>query len=328
MYTKAILALMQLNGVSRKTIINNIPISKKTEYSLAGLSEVIEEARNNKKRVKDYSEEELSKAINEAEKIQDNCSKLNIKILSFLDDEYPILLKLSSDPPAIIYYQGDLSYVNTMDAVAIIGTREPSAFGAKIAHKLGDSFAKRGFVDVSGLAIGCDTEGHKGCLNAGGKTIAVLAGGLDSIYPAVNKGLAKEIVEKGGALLSEYPPHSTVYRGAFVERDRIQAALSCGVMVIETREQGGTLHAVRYSEEYERLAACFRHTDKYKDIEQARGNKMLVNDGRAVYVGNDDELDDYCKKLKEIGKKLRKSSNDDSGGGSGFVQLSLLDDMT
>lgn len=327
MYTKAILALMQLNGVSRKTIINNIPVSKDTEYSLAGLSKVLEEARSNAKRIKEYSEEELSAAINETEKICDNCRKLDIKILSFLDDEYPLLLKRSSDPPSIIYYMGDLSYVNTMDAVAIIGTREPSDFGAKVAFKLGESYARRGFVDVSGLAIGCDTEGHKGCLNAGGKTIAVLAGGLDSIYPAANKDLAEEIIKKGGALLSEYPPYSVVYRGAFVERDRIQAALSCGVMVIETREQGGTLHAVKYSEEYDRLVACFKHTGKYTEIEQASGNRMLVIEGKAVYVGNDDELDEYCKKLREKGKALRKTDTEDTLGDTEFVQTSLFDDL-
>lgn len=328
MQRDVVLALMQLKGISRKTIISHISVSIDCDYTAKGIDSLLAEARQKSPRIKQYSLDEISAAIKAAEKIKNNCQKLDIKIVSFLDEDYPRLFKECSDPPAVIYYKGDISYINEMDSVAIIGTREPSDYGKKIAIKLGESFAKRGFVDVSGLAIGCDAGGHQGCLNAGGKTIAVLAGGLDSIYPAVNKGLAKEIVEKGGALLSEYPPYSTVYRGAFVERDRIQAALSCGVMVIETREQGGTLHAVRYSEEYERLAACFRHTDKYKDIEQARGNKMLVNDGRAVYVGNDDELDDYCKKLKEIGKKLRKSSNDDSGGGSGFVQLSLFDDMT
>lgn len=305
MQRDVVLALMQLKGISRKTIISHISVSIDCDYTAKGIDSLLAEARQKSPRIKQYSLDEISAAIKAAEKIKNNCQKLDIKIVSFLDEDYPRLFKECSDPPAVIYYKGDISYINEMDSVAIIGTREPSDYGKRIAIKLGESFAKRGFVDVSGLAIGCDAGGHQGCLNAGGKTIAIMAGGLDKIYPQENKKLAEDIVKKGGALMSEYPPYSNPYKGAFVDRDRLQSALSCGVMVIETREQGGTLHAVRYAGDYGRLVGCFKHPEKLSNIEQAGGNKMLVRDGKAVFVGNDADLDDYCNKLHEKGCGLK-----------------------
>ena len=321
-----VLTLMQLKGISRKTIVNNITITNDTEYSVAGLSQVLEKAKEKNPKIKSYTQSDLSKAMNDAQIILENCKKLKINMLSVFDEEYPVLLRNSDDPPSLIYYIGDLSYVNKMNAVAIIGTREPSEFSSKVAFKLGDSFANRNFVDVSGLAIGCDTEGHKGCLNAGGKTIAVMAGGLNSVYPAANKGLAEKIVEKGGALLSEYPPYAVVYKGSFVERDRIQAALCSGIMVIETGEKGGTLHAVNYADKNKRLIGCFKHTEKYKDIEQAVGNKKIVSDGMGIFIANDKDLDDFCERLNKKWGEIKNSQDIMDETHSEYVQLSLFDE--
>lgn len=328
MLDKTVIAIMQLKGISRKTLVNSIPIPMSIPYSLDFITNVLANAKENNKRIKEYSDKEVSIAMDEAEKIEENCRKFNIQTISYFDDKYPMLLKKSGDPPALIYYRGDLSYINTMDAVAIVGTREPSAFGSKIAFKLGERFAEKGFIDVSGLSLGCDTEGHKGCLNAGGKTIAVLAGGLDSVYPGVNKNLAEEIVEKGGALLSEYPPFARVFKGSFVDRDRIQAALCCGVMVVETREKGGTLHAVRYAGDYGRIVGCFKHTEKFKDVEQAAGNRMIVNEGKGIYVGDNDELNDFCDILAKKGKELKEPAMVSSAVESNYEQMSLFDDQT
>ncbi|MCR5420419.1 MAG: DNA-processing protein DprA [Lachnospiraceae bacterium] len=326
MKKKIVLTLMQLKGISRKTVLNHISIPNNIDCSKEAVFQILEEARRDSKKIREYTSEDIKNAIEEAEKIQDNCLKMDIKILSFLDEGYPQLLRKSDDPPSLIYYKGDLSYINSMNAVAIIGTREPSTFGSKVANKLGESLAIRGFVDVSGLALGCDTEGHKGCLNAGGKTIAVLAGGLEKIYPAVNKKLAEEIVEKGGAIMSEYPPYANVFKGAFVDRDRIQAALSSGVMVIETREKGGTLHAVRYAGDYDRLVGCVKHTGKYSDIEQSEGNKMLVRNGKAVFIANDADLDEFCENMNIKRNELMKSQEDVLQQDEEYVQMSLFDE--
>ena len=325
MENKVILTLMRLKGISRKTIINGIPVTYDTEYSRDAIKQLLDKARENSKKVREYSLDDVSVAMQSAEKIEADCSKLGIQMVSFVEDGYPLFLRKCDDPPAIIYYKGDISYLNSMNAVAIIGTREPSAYGTKVAFNLGEEFAKRGFVDVSGLALGCDGEGHKGCLNGGGKTVAVLAGGLDSIYPAKNKGLAEEIVEKGGALISEYPPYAKPFKAAFVDRDRIQAALSCGVMVVETKENGGTMHAVRYSGDYGRLVGCFRHPEKYAEIEQAAGNRVIVNEGKGIYVGDDNDLDEYCRLLAEKGDFLRNNGTGQSSQEPEYVQISIFD---
>lgn len=301
MQNKTVLALMQIKGISRRTIIQHIPVTAGTECSAESISSLL--AKSSAARIPHPTRDMVEEAIRRADKVISDCESLGIRIITYLDPEYPKMLKKSTDYPSILYVLGDLSWIDTMNAVAIIGTREPSPFGYKVAHKLGEAFANRGFADISGLAVGCDTGGHTGCLSAGGRTAAVLAGGLDKVYPASNRRLADEILRKGGALISEYPPYAAPYRAAFVERDRLQAALSDGVFVIETREQGGTHHAVRFAGEYGRVIGCFSHPEKYAFIPEAAGNRMLVENGTAVPVANDSDLDRFCELLKDYHEK-------------------------
>ena len=310
MENKIILALMQLKGISRKTIINRMSINTGCICDVETINDLLWKTKNHFSRMQEYSSLEIEQAIEDASRIIENCEKLNIKMLTYLDHEYPEKMKKTTDYPAVIYYKGDISCLSTMNSVAIVGTREPSEYGRRIAFKLGESFAKRGFVDVSGLAIGCDTGGHEGCIAGNGKTIAVLAGGLDKIYPAVNKGLAEEIVKTGGALLSEYPPYSAPFKSAFVDRDRIQAALSDGVMVIETREKGGTWHAVRFAGDYGRPVGCFKHPTKYEGIPQASGNRLMIHDGIAHPLENDTDLDNFCILLKKPNETIEKKKEE------------------
>jgi len=297
MQNKTVLALMQIKGISRKTIIRQIPISAGMDCSAESLSALL--SGSSSLRISVPSEEGINAAIKSADKIISECDRLGIRIITYLDHDYPKMLKKSTDYPSIIYVLGDLSWIDNMNAVAIIGTREPSPYGYRVACKLGEAFANRGFADISGLAIGCDTGGHIGCLTAGGRTAAVLAGGLDKVYPASNRRLADEILAKGGALISEYPPYAQPYRAAFVERDRLQAALSDGVFVIETREQGGSHHAVRFAKEYGRPVGCFSHPEKFALIPEAAGNRMLIGNETAIPVADDDDLDRFCITLRD-----------------------------
>lgn len=318
MLNEIVLALMQLKGLGRKTIIKHITLSPDMPCNEKSITDILGESRKNYNRLKDFNSDDIKKAIDFSEKIIADCEKLNIKIITYLDSDYPVLLKKSADYPSVLYYKGDISYLDSMNAVAIIGTRKPSEYGERIAHKLGASFAENGFVDVSGLAHGCDTFGHRGCLSVGGKTVAVLAGGLDKIYPSVNTELADEIVEKGGALVSEYPPYSEPFRSAFVERDRIQAALSSGVVVVETPEKGGTFHAVRFAGDNNRLIGCFKHPMKYYNTNEASGNKMLIQNGTAIPLSDDSDLEAFRKMLHK--KKTDILDND-----NGFKQLTFKD---
>src|SRR6266576_2267364 len=128
---------------------------------------------------------------------------MQISRISIRNSAYPDLLREIYDPPQYLYVRGDLPKDSL---VAIVGTRKASDYGLKATYQITSGLAKVGAVIVSGLALGIDAMAHRAALDAGGKTVAVLACGLDGIYPASNRHLADEILETGGALVSEYPP--------------------------------------------------------------------------------------------------------------------------
>ena len=136
---------------------------------------------------------------------------------------------------------------------------------------------------VSGLAEGCDTAAHRGCLRGHGTTVAVMAHGLHTVYPASNRDLAEEIVANDGCLVSEYPPDTRAQRSYFVERDRLQSALSRAVLVIETDVEGGTMHTVKACLAQKRILACLAHPPQF-DNEKSRGNAMLIRRGDAIPI--------------------------------------------
>lgn len=161
--------------------------------------------------------------------------------------QYPQKLRDIPSPPKRLYALGDLSLLE-QDSVAIVGTRYPSGEGKHQALAWGAQRASEGLVVVSGLARGIDAFGHLGCLKAGGKTIAVLAYGLDlPIYPRENTKLAETILERGGLLLSEQAPGTRVHPGFLIARNRIQSGLSNQVIVVEMGIQSGTSHTVRFA---------------------------------------------------------------------------------
>lgn len=289
---------MQLNGINRKTILKNFSLKSGIDCNVDNIIYIIKKAGAIDKGIKPFSRGEIGKAIKETDEIIEKSSKQDIKIVTYLDKEYPQRLKNITDPPTVLYYKGDISCFNRMNAVAIIGTREPTEYGIKIARNLGSSFGKRDYIVVGGLALGCDTFGHEGCLDEGGKTFAVMPCGLDAIYPAKNKHLAKKILDKGGGLISEYPISTRPYKNLFVERDRLQSGLCDGVVVIETGETGGTLHTVGYALEYKRVVACYSHPEKYLKEPKTFGNQKLIKEGKAFPINNDESLFEFRKKME------------------------------
>ncbi len=136
----------------------------------------------------------------EAERLQ----KLGVKLIASGDENYPALLAEISSPPAAVYVRGQLLPADEM-AIAIVGSRTPTAYGRQVTADFARELALAGLTIVSGLAAGCDGIAHDGALSAGGRTIAVLGHGLEKIYPAQNRRLGEKIIEAGGALVSEYP---------------------------------------------------------------------------------------------------------------------------
>ena len=216
-----------------------------------------------------------------------------ISVASYFDDLYPVILREIPNPPAVLYIKGNVNLPEYTKNVAIVGTRYPTEFGTKVAYSAGKLAAEHNLNVVSGLALGCDTGGHLGCLDSGGHTIAILAHGLDKVRPKDNENLAERILESGGTLISEYPVGVGPFRWSYSLRNRIQSGLSSKVLVIETGIKGGTIHTVDYAKKQNRPVACIDHPDKFKDLEKAQGNRKLIDDKTAIPITDKQTLVDF-----------------------------------
>jgi len=177
---------------------------------------------------------------------EENVQKYGIKVVFYDSKDYPSSLNNLDDKPLILYYKGDKKLLN-MKSIAIVGTRKPTLYGRETTRYFASSLSKAGLVTVSGLAYGLDMEVAESTLKENGKTIAVLGGGLDKIYPAQNTSLAERIVNNGGLLLSLYPPKREPTKYSFLERNRIISALSLGTIIIEAGESSGTLNTANHT---------------------------------------------------------------------------------
>ncbi len=167
--------------------------------------------------------------------------KLRMKVLTWRDKLYPPLLREIDDAPPVLYLYGKLTTADRF-ALAVVGTRNSSTYGQQVTQRMVTDLARGDVTIVSGLALGIDTIAHTAALDAGGRTVAVLACGLDITYPPDNRKLAHRIVESGqGVLISEYPPGMRPDSNNFPARNRIISGLSLGVLVVEAPERSGAL---------------------------------------------------------------------------------------
>jgi len=173
-----------------------------------------------------------------------------VRLVLLSDPEYPPLLKEIPWPPLGLYIKGELP--KSSPTLAIVGTRKGTSEGKVTARAFAAAFARAGVNIVSGLALGIDAEAHTGCLEGGGKTVAVLGTGVLKIYPRTHERLAQEILKKGGAIVSEYFNDKGVAPYRFLERNRIVSGLSQGVLVIEAPEDSGALTTARFAMEQNR----------------------------------------------------------------------------
>ena len=181
------------------------------------------------------------------------------RVISILNEDYPPLLRATRDGPALLFVKGGLQNERT---VSVIGTREPTEHGHETARRMTQHFASRGWRIVSGLALGIDSVAHQAALASDGHTVAVLAHGLHTIAPRQNARLAEAILDAGGALVTEYPHGQAPGVGTFVARDRIQAGLSQGVIMVQSDLKGGSRHASRASLKYGRPVAVPQPTSR------------------------------------------------------------------
>ncbi|MCA9277246.1 MAG: DNA-protecting protein DprA [Phycisphaerales bacterium] len=248
----------------------------------------------------------VSASIDATRRVLDRCNDGDIAYLCRGDARLPQAFWRIDDAPLIMFARGRWSEGDFDHSAAVIGTREPTEFGAKTGFRIASRLAEAGIPVVSGLAIGCDTVAHEGCLSVGGKTAAVMAHGLDTVHPAKNRGLAVRVVEEGGILLSEYPPGVEARPNRFIERDRLQSAMSRAVVVIETDIKGGTMHTVGYAKQQHRLLACVQHPEHLLAEPKTRGNQELIRTGQALALAGSADLQSL------IDKVLGQESADDA----------------
>ncbi|MCP2005968.1 UNVERIFIED_ORG: DNA processing protein [Buttiauxella agrestis ATCC 33320] len=267
-----LLALSRLKGIGEKTLSS---LKKENNFLEMTVEDIIDKSFSKKNT---YTKSELDNAFDFAKNQHDLCNSKDISFYTIFDNEYPYSLKNLDSPPPFIFSKGNYSSLNENN-VAVIGTREPTSRGEEIGKRITEWLVKNGFNIVSGLAHGIDSIAHRNTLAVQGKTIAVMAHGLDSVYPKANELLASEILENHGALVSEYPIGTKVNPINLVKRDAIQAALSSGVFLVQTGIKGGSLHASRAILQYGRplIVVGQSKTDIANNEEKIQGNLALLN---------------------------------------------------
>ena len=183
----------------------------------------------------------LRQAIAHAGEIEARFARERIHLVSREMEAYPPLLRHIARPPHLLFVWGE-ARLNDICPIAVVGTRQASEYGLRHTRKIAREMAAAGVCVVSGLALGIDAAAHRGALDAGGRTVAVLGGALDRFYPADNLPLMRKILETGGSVISEYPMGVRPTRYSFVERNRIIAGMSLGVFLTEGPMRSGALH--------------------------------------------------------------------------------------
>lgn len=225
---------------------------------------------------------ELKDYIEKANAILDRQEGMGIVSMPCQDSNFPArLLAIGEDCPAVIHCKGNLDLMKADKAVAIIGARAADKEGNEKAYQLGKEYAEKGDIIVSGLAVGCDAAAHRGCFDAQGGTIAIVASGLDITHPRENKLLQDAILENGGLLLSEQVIGVQANPTRLVARNRLQAALSEAVILAQCPTKSGSLQTRRFARQYRKrsLAATFPRRNQFNE-----GNYLLLDNNQAQPV--------------------------------------------
>lgn len=225
--------------------------------------------------------------------------KHSIRILTQQDADYPARLRTCEDAPFVLYSKGDAK-LNADRMVAVIGTRKPSDYGTQLCETLIAGLKDAGVTVVSGLAFGIDTVAHKQSLLNGMSTVGVLAHGLDRMYPSQNKPLAKEMVQNGGALLTEFPQGTAMHPDLFPVRNRIVAGMCDVTVVVESDIKGGSMITAYLAHGYNREVAAF--PGRVGDF-RAAGCNLLIRRTVAALITNAEDLLDTMGWSVQQGKK-------------------------
>jgi len=229
-----------------------------------------------------------------------------IKWVALRDSAYPPLLREIYDPPLLLFYRGRLPNPE-LPLAGIVGTRKPCPRSAAQAYDIAKELGQSGISVVSGLAKGIDAMAHRGNIDGGASTVAVLGSGADVIYPLTNRQLARRILETGGAVLTEYPPGTSPYKWNFPARNRIISGLSRGVLIAEAPQKSGSLITAGFALEQNRelwVASAGTGGNDGNKVFDRRGTEKLAEDGAQVINSASDILTAW-----NIKKNVRESEH-------------------
>lgn len=234
-----------------------------------------------------------------------------VSMIPINDARYPTFLRSIPDAPAMLFLRGNQDVLLELPGIAIVGAREASDAGKEIAKRIAMFMAENGWPVVSGLALGIDAAAHRGALDVDGKTIAVLAGGLDKPNPATNAALGFEILEKGGAWISEHSVGIPPRKHHFVPRNRIQVGLSAGSIIVEAKIKSGSLTQARFCIAQERpLFAVVPHHPENPLNLNCEGTIHMVQELNATAI---ETKADYPKIIEKLNiEKVRLTNSSES----------------
>lgn len=235
------------------------------------------------------------KELDEAERVIRRCAEEDVSILTIQDAAYPERLRNIPDPPAVLYVKGHLPAVDSEAAIAVVGTRKCSPYGAKIARNMGYEIASKGGLVVTGLAEGIDSRAAEGALMAGGQVIGVLGTAINVVFPAFNGRLFADVAARG-AVISEYPPDAPGNKLYFPARNRIIAGLSLAVVVPEAPVKSGALITARLALDCGRDVFALPGN---VDSPACRGSNNLLREGAMFAENGWDVLREYKQQFPD-----------------------------
>jgi DNA processing protein len=228
-----------------------------------------------------------------------------IRCMSFVSPQYPPLLRELFDPPALIFYRGALPDPE-QPLAGVVGTRRPSSAAASQAYTIGKALAEAGIPVVSGLALGIDALAHRGNLEGGAPTVAVLGSSPDEVYPGINRALARKIIDRGGVILSEYPPGTGPRKWNFPARNRIISGLSRGILIVEAPAVSGALITARFALEQGRDLWV---ASSGVGSTRGEGTRKLAGEGAGVISEAAEILNEWGIISEEVPLRDRELSN-------------------
>lgn len=285
--SQVIIACLSLDGIGATTVRRLLA----SDTNLRSAEDVIARLETSRPpRSRPVSPATFLSAMAKAEGILEECGANAIATLTVDEADYPPLLFQDSAAPPLLYVKGSRSAIR--GGIAIVGTRRPTARSHATAFRIGQRCGRAGIVAVSGMAVGCDQAVHEGCVAESGTTVAVLGGGILSAVADTGQGLAERIIASGGCLVSAYPPTANTEIHRLVERDRLIAAMSTGVFIIETALNGGSMHAARHA--HRKLLRPVAVLGPYGEQQEwPSDNEIVAAELGAAVISSGDQFDGW-----------------------------------